>query len=169
MPEAVIAIGSNVGNRLSYLRKAVDQLHSIGKVLSVAPLYETTPYGFKEQPDFLNSVILMQTTLFPHDLLQRLKDIETAVGRKKREKWGPREIDLDIIFYDNLSLHSADLTIPHPDFRNRRFVLKPLNDIAPQWKSPLDGETVSEMLDKCIDETIIEMLESDWYPDGIKI
>lgn len=169
MPEAVIAIGSNVGNRLWYLKKAVDQLHSIAKVLSVAPLYETTPYGFKEQPDFLNSVILMQTTLSPHDLLQRLKDIETAVGRKKREKWGPREIDLDIIFYDNLSLHSADLTIPHPDFRNRRFVLKPLNDIAPQWKSPLDGETVSEMLDKCIDETIIEMLESDWYPDGIKI
>ncbi len=169
MSEALIAIGSNVGDRCSYLKQAVDNIQSLGDVKQVAPLYETSAYGLTDQPDFLNSVILLRTSVKPKTLLHKLKSIEVTVGRKERIRWGPREIDLDIIFYDDKILRTVDLSIPHPDFQNRRFVLEPLADIAPEWKSPIDGKTVLELLNNCADKTIIELVEKDWYPDGVKV
>ncbi len=169
MPEAVIAIGSNLGNRLEYLQMAVQRMQKFSKIIDIAPLYETTPYGFREQPDFLNSVIIIETDVFPHELLHRLKEIEIQLGRKNRERWGPREIDLDIIFYNNQVIHDDELTIPHPDFKNRIFVLKPLADIRPEWRSPIKGKPVRALLNKCQDETIIQMVQPDWYANGVKV
>jgi 2-amino-4-hydroxy-6-hydroxymethyldihydropteridine diphosphokinase len=169
MPDAVIAIGSNVGDRYSYLKQAVDKIQSLGNVEQVAPLYETSAYGFTDQPDFLNSALLLRTMVTPRTLLHELKAIEDQLGRKQRIRWGPREIDLDIIFYDDLQMQSHELSIPHPDFHNRRFVLEPLSEIAPEWKSPTDGRTVVQLLNNCPDKTIIEVVNKEWYPDGVKV
>ncbi len=163
MPEAIIALGSNVGDRLTYLKKALNSIQWRGTILKISPLYETSPYGFVDQPYFLNAVLLMETHLSAEQLLSELKHIEEEVGRKQRIRWGPREIDLDIIFYNHLQLESEDLTIPHADFQNRRFVLQPLADIAPDWQIPGSAQTVQQFLNICPDKTIIKLIEKDWY------
>lgn len=163
MPEAVIALGSNVGDRLIYLKNALSSIHLRGTILKISPLYETSPYGFIDQPHFLNAVLVMETCLSAERLLSDLKIIENEVGRKQRIRWGPREIDLDIIFYDQLQLDSENLTIPHPDFHNRRFVLQPLADIAPDWQIPGSTQTIQQILNICPDKTIIKLIKKDWY------
>lgn len=169
MTDVYIALGSNLDNRLNYLKKAVDLLNSLGNIPVTGGLYESSAYGFTDQPSFLNSALLLKTELKPIDLLNRLKEIEIKVGRKKRIHWGPREIDLDIVFYDKKTLQFKELIIPHPDFQNRRFVLQPLADISPDFVPPAHSESVSELLNNCNDNTKIELIAMEWYPNGIKI
>ena len=166
MADVYIALGSNIGDRKRHLLKAINKIHSIGEIISIAPLYLSSAYGFFEQPDFYNSIVLLKTKLEPLKLLNKLKLIEVEVGRKNRIRWGPREIDLDIIFYNQEIIETNELTVPHPDFKNRSFVLQPLKDIASELKSPKDRKTVAELLNNCKDDTKIELISKNWFING---
>lgn len=155
MAVVFIGVGSNLGDRKKNLRLAIAKLSEIGRNLLCSHVYRTNPYGFIEQPKFLNMVIRMETDLFPEVLLSQLLHIETIMGRIRTQKWGPRVIDLDILFYDTLILKTPHLTLPHPDLHNREFVLRPLIDIDPYFIHPGFG--------KCIKE-LWENLKREGYP-----
>ena len=141
-----LGLGSNVGDRLGNLQSAIDGLRKIGTVTAISKVYETEPWGKTDQPAFLNACVGLETELSPEDLLYHLKEIEQQIGRVARERWGPREIDIDILFYHDKQLSSQRLTIPHPLLQERAFVLVPLNDIALDTKHPKVAKSVAEML-----------------------
>jgi len=167
MTKTFLALGSNIEPRQQFLTSAIRKLRETGVIQKIAPLYETAPYGNVDQPDFLNTAVILLTPLEPQQLLEKLKHIEADIGRRKREKWGPREIDIDIIFFGELIFNSPDLIIPHPDYRNRIFVLKPLVDLEQEFRAPDTGMTLQEMLRKCSDGTKIKFIQKNWVPDGI--
>ena len=143
-----IAIGSNLGNTEKNILDAINDLIEEGiDVKKVSSIIETEPYGVEEQPKFLNCVVECFTTLSPKELLTLLLDIERRLGRVRTLRWGPRTIDLDIIFYDDLVIDEPDLKIPHPDMQNRFFVLKPLSKIAGDFVHPVFKKTVKELLE----------------------
>jgi 2-amino-4-hydroxy-6-hydroxymethyldihydropteridine diphosphokinase len=127
-----IGLGSNLGDRLGTLQRAVDSLQATPGivVLNASNVYESAPWGYVEQPRFLNAVVRARTTLEPLQLLVRLQSIERQLGRQRRFRWGPREIDLDILYYGDRSLSRRGLTIPHPSIEQRPFVLFPLRDVS---------------------------------------
>ncbi|HBT40413.1 MAG: 2-amino-4-hydroxy-6-hydroxymethyldihydropteridine diphosphokinase [Pseudothermotoga sp.] len=135
-----VALGSNVGERLKNIQRACCLMESSGmRLLRTSPVYVTKPYGFVDQPDFLNCVVEIETELTPFQLLAELLNIERLLGRVRDRKWGPRTIDLDIVLYGNIVLESESLTIPHYDLANRQFVLRPLLDIS-DIEHPLMGK-----------------------------
>ena len=141
-----LALGSNLGDRLAVLRAAVAALGSIVAVERASAIYETPPAYVTDQPAFLNAVIIGTTRLEPLKLLRVLKQTEVKLGRKESYQNGPRLIDIDIIFYGEKKLTFSDLRIPHPRLAEREFVLRPLADIASEWKHPVTGQTVEAML-----------------------
>jgi len=141
-----LALGSNLGDRLANLRAAVDALAPEVHVLAESRMYETPPWGYADQPAFLNMAVQAETDLAPEALLRRLKQIEVEVGRQPSFRYGPRQIDLDILFYDDLVLESDALTVPHPRLHERAFVLVPLVDLAPEWMHPVLGQSVARLL-----------------------
>lgn len=147
--DAVIALGSNMGDRQGYLDGAVEKLDAVKgcRVRKVSSFLETPPYGVTDQADFLNGCLELETLLYPHELLDELHRIEKEAGRERILRWGPRTLDLDIIFYDDLILQDSDLCIPHVEMHKREFVLKPLSEIAPYRRHPVTGKTVQEMLE----------------------
>lgn len=148
---AYVAIGSNMGDREVLLGNGVTSLGNIEgcRVEAVSDLIETAPYGVTDQADFLNGCVTLRTLLYPEELLEQLHRIEKEAGRERIIRWGPRTLDLDIIFYDDLILEKENLCIPHVDMHRREFVLKPLCQIAPYKRHPVYGKTVSEMLAEC--------------------
>lgn len=146
--QAYIALGSNLGNKKAYLEEAVEKLAQIKgvKVNQVSSFIETEPYGGVEQDSFLNGCLWLSTILEPLELLKEMNRIETEAGRERLIHWGPRTLDLDLIFYDNLVTEEAVLVLPHPDMKNRDFVLKPLEELCPYKRHPISGKTVKEML-----------------------
>lgn len=141
-----IGIGSNLGDRKENCRQAIKLIEKNGIVVKKqSRMYETEPWGVKGQPKFINMAIEVETDNKPEELLKVLKEIEKEIGRTETTKWGPRVIDLDILFYDDLTLKSLELEIPHPLLHERAFVLKPLCEIAPDKKHPVTGKTVREM------------------------
>lgn len=163
MTPVFLALGSNIEPRRHFLQKAVELLVDRFPRFQLAPLYETSPYGKTDQPYFFNSALYLEVDMPPHDLLQWLKEIEKQVGRRQRERWGPREIDIDIIFYSDWVLHSDSLTIPHPEYSKRRFVLQPLVDIAPHWVPPDRPVPLVQLLQQCNDSTSIRLIEKRWF------
>lgn len=141
-----IALGTNLGDRLANLRAAIDALLPEVPVVDKSYVYETPPWGFEDQPAFLNMVIKAETKLEPEALLTYLKRLEVDLGREQNFRWGPRLIDLDILFYDDLVLDSPPLVIPHPRLHERAFVLVPLADVAPDLVHPVLQRSVSDML-----------------------
>ncbi|MCB0118931.1 MAG: 2-amino-4-hydroxy-6-hydroxymethyldihydropteridine diphosphokinase [Anaerolineales bacterium] len=141
-----LALGSNVGHRLANLKSAITNLPPQMDVKKKSLVYETPPWGYTEQPPFLNQVVMVKTYMEPEDLLGHLKRLETALGREPTFQNGPRVIDIDILFYDDLVLDSPELTIPHPRMHHRAFVLVPLNNIAPDFIHPVLGKPINELL-----------------------
>jgi 2-amino-4-hydroxy-6-hydroxymethyldihydropteridine diphosphokinase len=146
MPIVHIGIGSNLGDRRNNCLKAVALLEAEDvKVLKRSSLYETEPWGVKEQPRFINMAVEAETDMTPRELLFLLKKIEGRMGRTGTAKWGPRTIDLDILFYGDVITKEPDLEIPHPLMHSRDFVLDPLREIAPRKVHPLLHYTVAEL------------------------
>jgi 2-amino-4-hydroxy-6-hydroxymethyldihydropteridine diphosphokinase len=159
MRKAILLLGSNSGNRERYLMQAEEQIvKQVGKIVQSSFVYETSPWGFTDQPDFLNKVISIETPLEPIKLLHTLKNIETAAGRIINEKWKERIIDIDILFYDDLIYNSDELTIPHPFIKERKFTLMPLNEIMPEYIHPVLKKTINELLKSCDDEGQVQKL-----------
>jgi len=144
---AFLALGSNLGNREDNLREAVHHLEA-GEVHVVrrSSLYETAPQELLDQPWFLNAVVQVETDLFPMQLLARVREIERKMGRRRVTPKGPRNIDIDILSYGRAVIYTAELEVPHARIAQRRFVLEPLAEIAPEFRHPLTGKTATEML-----------------------
>ncbi|RMG72966.1 MAG: 2-amino-4-hydroxy-6-hydroxymethyldihydropteridine diphosphokinase [Nitrospirae bacterium] len=160
MIDVYIGVGSNLGDRRNNCQSAVRQLKHNGiEVIKVSPVYETEPWGVKEQPPFLNLAIHCRTSLPPEELLRRLKDIEKQLGRESTYHWGPRTIDLDILFYGDRIVNQKELVIPHPHIAQRLFVLKPLSDIAPFLIHPVLNRTILELLQEFKDKQAIHQVE----------
>ncbi len=146
-----IGIGSNIGNRSDNCQKAIQALLNKGiRAIKVSSAYETEPWGMKEQPGFINMALEAETTLSPESLLAALKDIEKNMKRADTIRWGPRIIDLDILFYDNIILDTDEVKIPHPLMCKRDFVLLPLSEIAPHKVHPAEGKTIVQLKEELL-------------------
>ena len=144
-----LALGSNLGDRLNNLKQAIAALTPQVEVKAKSQVYETPPWGYEDQPKFLNQVLKGKTYLDPEPLLKHLKRLEIALGRKESFPNGPRAIDIDLLFYDDLVLKQPSLVLPHPRLHERGFVLLPLMDISPNLVHPVSKRTVREMLELC--------------------
>jgi 2-amino-4-hydroxy-6-hydroxymethyldihydropteridine diphosphokinase len=152
MKKAYLLMGGNIGDRLFYLRSAIEKVESqIGKVLQCSAIYETAAWGVTDQPDFLNQAVELETLLSPLELLKELLAIELALGRERHHKWYARTIDIDILLYADQIIALDKLVIPHPRLQFRRFGLTPLAQIAPQVVHPVINKTISVLLDECKD------------------
>jgi 2-amino-4-hydroxy-6-hydroxymethyldihydropteridine diphosphokinase len=153
MEGVYILLGGNEGDREARLQQAVQQINAqCGPVVQQSSVYETAAWGLEDQPDFLNQAICIRTLLSPQELLQKTLAIEKAMGRHRVVKWGQRTIDIDIIFYGEQIVQEEQLVIPHPMMQDRRFVLAPLHEIAPNLVHPVLHKTVRQLLDECPDK-----------------
>ena len=141
-----IALGSNLGDRLKNLEAAIAAMKPALLPMICSAVYETPPWGYLDQPRFLNQVVRAETELSPIELLDHLKGIEKQLGRLETFRYGPRVVDLDILFYDDLIFDSSRLKIPHPRLTGRAFVLLPLSQLAPDLRHPVEGRTIQELL-----------------------
>ncbi len=148
MATAYLGLGSNLDDREANIASALKMLGQETQIVKVSSLYETEPVGHKDQPWFLNCVCSVETDLSPRALLKFVKAIERKLGRKPTRRFGPRLIDIDILFYDSLVFDSPELTIPHPRLVERAFVLVPLKEIAPNLVHPLSGLAIEELLER---------------------
>lgn len=147
-----LLLGSNLGDRLRALSQARGQLeHALGPLLAASSIYETAPWGLADQPAFLNQVLGLYACQLPDELLKITQEIEQKMGREKKEKWGTRTIDIDILYYGDQRIQTDGLTIPHPWLHQRRFTLVPLAEIAPHLIHPVLGLSQRALLERCTD------------------
>lgn len=159
MHKAYLLLGSNLGNRHQHLADAELLISSgIGKIMNASSVYESAPWGFTDQPAFLNKVLLIETALLPNDLMQKILATEIQLGRVRKEKWHERIIDIDILFFDDQIIQTDDLTIPHPHLHERRFTLVPLNEIASQLQHPVLKKSIHQLLDECEDDSLVKKI-----------
>ena len=157
MSTAYLGLGTNMGDRKENLRNALDAIAEKMTVCERSSLYETAAWGYTDQPDFLNQVIKVETSLTPLRLLNFLKKTEVELGRVANFRYGPRQIDVDILFYDDIVKNTGRLQIPHPRLAERAFVLVPLNEIAPGLRHPVLKKTVAELLAEPPDTTGVRL------------
>lgn len=156
-----VGLGSNLGDRRHNIRQALLLLdRPEAHVVQVSSLYETEPVGPRPQPDYLNAVCRLETQRSPDLVMAACLDVETQMGRVRDERWGPRIIDLDLLFHGDLIVQSPELILPHPRILERRFVLEPLCELAPDFLDPVSGKTVRELLEECPDSTRVVRIRS---------
>jgi 2-amino-4-hydroxy-6-hydroxymethyldihydropteridine diphosphokinase len=155
-----LLLGSNLGDRKRILSAASVQLEeAVGPLLSSSALYEPSPWGLTNQPAFLNQVLCLETQLSPEEVLQQTQRVENQLGRERKEKWGARLIDIDILYYGQQIIRTDRLTVPHPFLHERRFTLVPLAQIAPDFVHPVLGLSNLILLEQCEDTGEVKMLE----------
>lgn len=142
-----LSLGSNVGDRARHLKTAIERLADLGKVAAVSSFYETEPVEVTAQPWFLNCAVALDTEMMPRQLMKAILDLEKEMGRRRLQNKGPRTIDIDILLFGNSVVDTKELTIPHPAMHERRFVLEPLVEIAPEARHPVLNRTVRELRD----------------------
>ncbi|OGF57211.1 MAG: 2-amino-4-hydroxy-6-hydroxymethyldihydropteridine diphosphokinase [Candidatus Fraserbacteria bacterium RBG_16_55_9] len=154
-----IGLGSNLSHRQEFIERAIALLAETQstELIRRASLYETEPVGYEDQPWFLNTVIEVRTRLPPQELLVRLKEIESRLGRRGEERWRPRQIDLDLLLYGNRIMNESTITIPHTGMHTRRFVLTPLAEIAPDVVHPVCGKTIMDLLRALDDQKGVQL------------
>jgi 2-amino-4-hydroxy-6-hydroxymethyldihydropteridine diphosphokinase len=153
----IILLGSNLGDRLVNLKQAITSIASFSSILQQSNIYQTAAWGNTDQADFLNQAIEIQTQHTAENLMHALLAIESQMGRVRLQKWEPRIIDLDIIFYES-AIHTTDfIQIPHPEMQNRAFVLKPLLDLIPNFEHPILKQTISQLWEKCPDQLEVSL------------
>ena len=157
---AYIGIGSNLGDKLHYCENAISEILKIDRhqLLAKSSLFKTEPMGYTSQDWFVNGVIKIETDLEPPELLRTLKTIEAQLGRTETFRWGPRTIDLDILFFDDIQIETGKLKIPHPLIQDRKFVLIPLAEIDRHFIHPVLRKTIQELLDNSIEDQKVEKL-----------
>lgn len=143
---AYLSLGSNIGDREANLRAAIEKLKELGEIVAMSALYETEPVDFTAQPWFLNCAVAVRTELMPKLFLAKVQAIEQQMGRRRIQPKGPRNIDIDILLFGNSVVSSAELQVPHPAMHERRFVLEPLAEIAPEVRHPVLKKTMRELL-----------------------
>ncbi|NQV75506.1 MAG: 2-amino-4-hydroxy-6-hydroxymethyldihydropteridine diphosphokinase [Bacteroidetes bacterium] len=154
-----ILLGSNLGNSIKYLSDAILEIeYKLGSISSKSSLYQTASWGKHNQPDFINQVIELKTSLSPAELLKAVLQIENDLGRQRLEKWGSRTIDIDILLYQDQIVNTSDLVIPHPYLSVRRFSLMPLSEIAPNLIHPILKKSITELLNELTDNLLVKKL-----------
>ncbi|HRI80701.1 MAG TPA: 2-amino-4-hydroxy-6-hydroxymethyldihydropteridine diphosphokinase [Cyclobacteriaceae bacterium] len=155
---AFLLLGSNLGDRPDFLEKGRTLIKKrIGKVVAISSIYQTAAWGNTKQAAFLNQVIGVETKLLPEALLKAAQEIELLQGRTQTEKWGPRTLDIDILFYGDQVIKTPDLIIPHPEIANRRFTLEPLMEVEPDLVHPVLSKSIRKLLATCKDELPVEI------------
>lgn len=154
----ILSLGSNLGDRVRYLERALEQLRRELKIERVSSIYETRPVGTADQPWFLNLVCYAFTQMDPHTLLGFIQAIESALGRRRSgERFAPRTLDIDIVAFENRVMEESALEIPHPRMHERAFVLEPLAEIAPEWLHPVEDKTAAELLEGLADDDAVRI------------
>ncbi len=157
--KVVLSLGSNIGNRMENIRASETLIATaIGDVVSKSSYYETAPWGKLDQDGFINSVLVVKTDDMPSELMVKIHEIEQSLGRQKIEHWGPRVIDIDIIFYSNWIVHKEDLVIPHPHIQDRNFVMRPILDIEKNIMHPKLNKTIEELYLDSPDQSEVQKL-----------
>jgi 2-amino-4-hydroxy-6-hydroxymethyldihydropteridine diphosphokinase len=162
MNQVYLLIGGNMGDRMANLSAAKDMLGlQCGTIIASSSLFETEPWGYKEQPAFLNQALLLSTPFSAEKLLEEILKIENRLGRKRDIPLGPRSIDIDIIYFNNAIIHTSNVTIPHPHIANRKFVLAPLAELAPDFLHPILLKTNKDLLEECGDSSVVYKKSSE--------
>ena len=161
-----LSIGSNLGNRLEFLQRGVDMLGAIEgvSIAAVSSVYETEPVGNKNQPPYLNAALELRCSLAPDELVAQLKAAERTIGRSSSERWGPREIDLDLVYYADVVTVAPGLAVPHPEAERRKFVLVPIAELSPTFIDPKRQRTVGDLLRDCTDTSAVDKIASKLQP-----
>lgn len=161
-PLAWVALGSNQGDRLAELGRAAEGLRSLGEVTARSSVYATHPVGGPPgQADYLNAVVALRTDLTTHALLRALLDLEERLGRVRDVRWGPRNIDLDLLAHGDVNVDDPVATVPHPRLHHRAFVLVPLAEVSPAWRHPVTGASVEELLAR-LDTDGVRRTDLEW-------
>jgi|LakMenEpi03Aug12_release.lakeMendotaPanAssembly.Ray.scaffolds.fasta_scaffold18713_3 2-amino-4-hydroxy-6-hydroxymethyldihydropteridine diphosphokinase len=154
-----LSLGGNLGNTQEIFEQSYPAIEKkVGKILQKSSLYRTAAWGLKDQADFINQVMLLESALNPHEILTEIQAIEKQFGRERLVTWGPRTLDLDILFIENLKIQNEKLQIPHPHIHNRKFILIPMHEIAKEFEHPELKKTISELMLEATDDFSVNLI-----------